>query len=85
MLTARPVLRGREQQVSLPAKKCGDLQHVHRFGHALAVGRLVHVGDHRKPGSLGDPAQDAAPCSNPGPRKPAAEVRFALSYEALKM
>ena len=59
MLTARPVLPGGHQQIGLAAEEGGNLQHVHGLGGHLAVGRLMHVGQHRQAGVLGDAAQNA--------------------------
>ena len=44
---------GRVSKIPLP------LQYVYGFGNALAIIRLVHVGDDRQTGGLRDPAQDA--------------------------
>jgi hypothetical protein len=45
----------------------------------------VHVGEHRHPDLLLDPARILSPSAVPGPRKLSMDERFALSNELLKM
>ncbi len=57
--------RRRQQQVGLPRKEGGDLQHVAHLGDALALRRLVDVGEQRQPGLLAHQAQHAQPFFQP--------------------
>ena len=65
--TTRPVLRGGDEQVGLPAEERRNLQHVDDLGDLGALLRLVHVGQHRQPELLADVGEDRqrrrrAPC-----------------------
>ncbi len=83
--TARPVRRGGDQEVGLPAEEGRDLEHVAHLGRGLALRRLVDVGEDRQPGRRRAPRRGSAgPRRSPGPRKLSIELRFALSNEDLK-
>jgi len=60
---------GGYQQIRLAAEKGGNLEHVHGFGGHGAVGRLVHIGQHRQAGVLGQAAQDARALDQARPAK----------------
>ena len=86
MLTTRPVLRGRDDQIGLPREKRRDLQHVGDRRHGRGLSGLVDVGQDRarRRASLTRPST-RSPSSRPGPRNEVSDVRLALSYDALKM
>src|SRR5437868_2711331 len=54
--TAR--LSSPNQQISLLAEKCRNLQYVDGFGSHVAMRWLVYVGQHRQTCIFGQPAQD---------------------------
>ena len=56
-LTGLPVLRGRDEQVGLPAEERRNLQHVDDFRRRRGVRRLVNVGEHGQPGARLDLGQ----------------------------
>ena len=82
-LTARPVLRRRDQEIGLPAQEGRDLQHVDRLGDARALRGLVHVGQHRHAELSRISAKIGSASSRPMPRALLPLVRFALSNEVL--
>ncbi len=58
--TARPVLRGRHQQIGLPGEERGDLQQVADLADRRGLLRLVDVGRHRQAGRCRGPAPGSA-------------------------
>ena len=85
-LTTRPVARRRREQVGLARQERRDLQHVGDLGDRPrpATARGCRSGSGRR-----RPRAPARACArlppSPGPRNDVADVRFALSYDALKM
>ena len=77
--------RGGFEQVGLTRQERRNLQDVGDLGDRRGVRGLVDVGQDGDAGSLADARRaSASPSSSPGPRNERPEVRFALSYEALK-
>ena len=84
MLTARRVpSRGRDE-VRLPREKRRNLQHVGDRAGRSGLGDLVHVGQDRKAGLGLHALEDFQALDQARAPIGVADVRFALSYEALK-
>ena len=74
------------QQIRLARQERRNLQDVGDRGGRRRLRRLVDVGEDRQPGRAPSPRPaPRRPASRPGPRNDVADVRFALSNDALKM
>ena len=60
-----------DQQVSLAAEKCGNLQHIDGLGYSRHVSGFVYVSQHGDVRRLSDPAQNAQTFVQPRPAKAA--------------
>jgi hypothetical protein len=86
MLTGFPARATAPDEVGLAAKKRRRLQHVDHLCDLADVGLRVDVGQHGNADLAPDLGEDAAaPPRGPDPRYDVPELRFALSYDDLKM